>query len=173
MSLNSLMADHIQSPVLGSGPESVTRYDGPHGSSPGNLRQPSQETQSSLQSPMSSPSPSPSRSPLIDRAGALSRMGDDLELLQEMAAMFIRDVPRLMTTLQEALEAGDAEETARAAHSIKGLASNFGGAPCMEAALVIEEPAKSGQLANLETRVGPLSQQVDLLCDALRREILA
>lgn len=110
--------------------------------------------------------------PLIDRAGSLCRMGDDLELLQEMAAMFIRDVPRLMMALRDALAAGDADETARAAHSIKGLASNFGAAPCMAAALAIEDPAKSGRLADLADRQTFLAEQVELLCAALRREIL-
>lgn len=109
---------------------------------------------------------------LIDRAGSLSRMGDDLELLQDMAAMFIRDVPRLLATLADALTAGDAEETARAAHSIKGLASNFGATPCMAAALAIEDPAKSGHLTDLAGLQGRLAEQVDLLCGALRREIL-
>ena len=110
---------------------------------------------------------------LIDRAGALSRMGNDLELLQDMAAMFIRDVPRLLTTLRDALAIGDADEAARAAHSIKGLAANFGAAPCVAAALAIESPAKAGQLGSLAGPQSRLAEQVELLCGALQREVLS
>ena len=118
------------------------------------------------------PSSQTSSGALIDRAGALGRMGNDLELLQDMASMFIRDVPRLLATLRDALSTGDAEEAARAAHSIKGLASNFGAAPCVAAALAVESPAKAGQLNNLAAAECRLADQVKLLCDALRREVL-
>ena len=99
-------------------------------------------------------------------------MGNDLELLQDMASMFIRDVPKLMATLASSIEARDIDEVARAAHSVKGLAANFGGARCMQAALLIEQSAKERQLTDIDNRRARLAEQVELLCGALRSEIL-
>ena len=181
MSLPSLMTDRVETPLLTGGPGALVQQGGSEGSSAITLRDSGERNGSRPHFPIAStriapssmaPSPTPSPVPLIDRQAALSRMGDDLELLQEMAAMFIRDVPRLMADLVAALEAEDADEAARAAHSIKGLASNFGALPCMEAALVIEDPAKLGQLAGLKGRLPRLAEQVDLLCGALRKDVL-
>lgn len=171
MSLPSLMTDRVESPIPAAGPESPARQGSPEGSAAITLRSNGEHPGGPRPHfPMASSIP-PSL-PLIDREAALSRMGDDLELLQEMAAMFIRDVPRLMASLEAALAAGDAEETARAAHSIKGLASNFGAAPCMEAAFAIEHPARAGQLVDLISRVPPLAEQVERLCGALQKDVL-
>ena len=53
----------------------------------------------------------------MDTASALARAGGNVILLKEMVGMFLMELPVLMTNLREAITAGDAKATERAAHN--------------------------------------------------------
>jgi two-component system sensor histidine kinase/response regulator len=88
-------------------------------------------------------SPSPvegytSENSAIDRDALLSRVDGDLEVLQELVAIFLDDSPRLVAQLESALKSQDAEQLKIAAHTLKGAAGNFGAKQTVAAALRLE-----------------------------------
>mgnify|MGYP003654253545 CR=1 FL=1 len=58
-------------------------------------------------------------------AEALQRLGGDEELLRELAAILLDDVPPLVQAIQNSIEAGDFDEAHRDAHAVKGLVVTF------------------------------------------------
>src|ERR1700676_33856 len=88
---------------------------------------------------MSSPVPESS----LDRQLALSRVGGDLELLREIAILFLDECPRALLEIQRALAAEDAVKLENAAHSLKGSVANFGASAAVAAALRLEQMGRS------------------------------
>ena len=58
-------------------------------------------------------------------AEALGRLGGDEELLRELAAILLDDVPPLVEGIQNSIAAGDFDEAHRDAHALKGLVVTF------------------------------------------------
>lgn len=57
---------------------------------------------------------------------ALSQMGDDFELFDELAGLFLSDCPLDMHALDDAIESGDSPLIRHHAHRIKGMCAAFG-----------------------------------------------
>lgn len=66
--------------------------------------------------------PSFTSGPLVQ---ALERLGGDLELLQELARMFVEDAPGLRADAQAELDRGEYAEAAATLHRLKGLVVTF------------------------------------------------
>ena len=62
----------------------------------------------------------------MDVEVALAHVGDDRELLSELAAMFVQDYPRLIDEASEAILQQDHAVLERAAHTLKGRLAFFG-----------------------------------------------
>ena len=56
----------------------------------------------------------------------LARCDGDAELLEKLAEVFLRECPRQMSAVQEAVERGDASALRGAAHKLRGSLSVFG-----------------------------------------------
>jgi two-component system sensor histidine kinase/response regulator len=104
---------------------------------------------------------------VIDRAAILARFEGDAQLLQEVADLFLQDCPERMTHVREALARRDCPALQRAAHSLKGSASNFGATSTVQAALRIELLARAGDLAQAEEAYAALEQEATRLTWAL------
>ena len=89
----------------------------------------------------------PRESVPMDTASALARVDGDVELLHELVAVFLKDLPKMLTTLREAVMAGDASGIERAAHKFKGSVGSFAAQPAFEAALALEILGRDGSLA--------------------------
>ncbi len=100
-------------------------------------------------------------------AAALERLDGDAELLAMLIAVYQEDSGELLSRLDVAIEARDAAGAERAAHSLKGLASNFDGFPAVEAALVIETAARQGDWGATTAGLPTLEQEVSRLRQAL------
>jgi two-component system, sensor histidine kinase and response regulator len=104
---------------------------------------------------------------MIDIAGALNRMGGDRALLLDMAGFFLQDAPALLHTIQRN-RIGD--EATRAAHSLRGLAANFGATSVMQAAAKIEDvtattEARDQAVTELERLLPRLLRELETLRD--------
>ncbi len=88
--------------------------------------------------------------PVFDKTVALSRVGGDLELLKEIAVLFLEDYPKSLVEIRQAVEKGDAKRLERTAHGLKGSVSNFGALPAVTAALQLEAMGRDQQLAEVE-----------------------
>ena len=78
--------------------------------------------------------------------GALRRMGGDVELLSSMVDYFLEDSPALLQELQQSIEDGNSAEAARAAHSLKGLCSNFDATEATQVIAAAEAACMAGKL---------------------------
>ena len=105
----------------------------------------------------------------IDRPLALSRVGGDIELLREIAGLFLDDYPRVLAELRVAVGQGDARGVEHAAHGLKGSVANFGAQAAVDAALALETLGRSGRLDGWE----PMLQTLELALQTLRPELEA
>ena len=88
----------------------------------------------------------PAEPPGIDYSGALSRLCGDERLLDDLVQFFLDDSPELLCEARAAIERSDAKALERTAHSIRGLASNFGAQSTVNAAAVLEEIGRRSDL---------------------------
>ncbi|MGH3003977.1 MAG: response regulator, partial [Gaiellaceae bacterium] len=84
---------------------------------------------------------------LLDGAAldSLRELGGD-DFLAEVIDTFLADVPTLLATLRGALDAGDAAEVRRAAHTLKSNGATLGATEFAEVCRALEQRAKDGDL---------------------------
>ena len=96
-----------------------------------------------------------------------------MDLLREIAALFLEDYPLSLASIHRAVEADDAAALERAAHSLKGSACNFGESDVVHAASELEIKARASEWVGIPAIVGNLTESLALLKDqleAVRRE---
>ncbi|MFB3920848.1 MAG: PAS domain S-box protein [Terriglobia bacterium] len=77
--------------------------------------------------------------PSFDRDAALAGLDGDHDLLAEIAGLFLRESPLLMSSISESLERRDAPGLAAAAHKLKGSIINFSAPRAQQAADRLED----------------------------------
>ena len=99
----------------------------------------------------------------FDGPELLDRVDNDWEFLGETVRMLEADGPALLEELRRCADAGDAPSVGKAAHTLKGMVSNFCAPDAQAGALAVEQMGKSGDLSalrpaleRLETRVRSL-----------------
>lgn len=105
----------------------------------------------------------------LDWNAALARVGGDVDLLKDIARVFLDDCPRALNEIQDAASRHDCQLAERAAHGLKGAASNFGARRVVESSLHIEIMGREGRLEDLD---GALESLQDALA-SLRTELEA
>lgn len=98
---------------------------------------------------------------------ALERLGNDEALLQELCRIFIKESPKLLDRLRQAVNNADAEGVERASHSLKGELSYLGAAVLARSARQLED---MGHYRNLSGSVQAL-RQFEQSFDAFYRTI--
>ncbi|MEW6512737.1 MAG: ATP-binding protein [Pseudomonadota bacterium] len=106
---------------------------------------------------------------IYDRAAALAMMGDE-ELLDEVAGMFVADVPGYLAEIDAALAAGDKDKLARAAHTVKGLFATFVSPAGQSVALQLEQDARAGNLAGCGELAAAVRTHAEALAGALAKK---
>jgi HPt (histidine-containing phosphotransfer) domain-containing protein len=81
--------------------------------------------------------------PIWDRESLLENLGGDPEILAEILGLFIEDSTRLLGELREAVGRGDRARVAKLAHTLKGSTANCQATACSQAALGLEQAARS------------------------------
>jgi two-component system, sensor histidine kinase and response regulator len=105
--------------------------------------------------------------PTFDYDSAIDAM--DQEIIEILIPVFLDHYPRELDALHDAIATGNAEETRRHAHSLKGTLASFGARPAEQKAAEIEMLAKAGDLINLESLFGSLVGETGQLAETLRR----
>ncbi len=103
----------------------------------------------------------------IDTTMALARVEGDVELLKEMAALFLNGLPDLLRELCEAITARDAHAIEGSAHKLKGSLGNFAAHPAAEAALKLEVLGRNGSLSQIEQAYAELDEEIQRLKPAM------
>lgn len=104
---------------------------------------------------------------IVDCRSALKRLEGDCELFQDLLGFYFSDAPKHVANIRAAVEAEDAEALRRAAHTLKGLVSNFDARTTMELAAALEDLGRDGNVAEARKRVPALEHQIDRLTAAL------
>lgn len=108
----------------------------------------------------------------VDLHAALRRLGGDAELLREMAAIVVQDAPGLLAQAVAGLDSDERETAARAAHSLKGLASNFSN-PAAGAAEAAEIELRRGDRDRAARALRLLQALLERLIEELQRTALS
>jgi HPt (histidine-containing phosphotransfer) domain-containing protein len=103
----------------------------------------------------------------FDKDAALGRVGGDIDLLKEIAGVFLGDCPRSLAELRDATARGDCAVVERSAHALKGAAAIFGADRLVSAALHVE---KMGHARTLDG-ISPALSEVEAALDVLRAEL--
>lgn len=105
---------------------------------------------------------------VVDYRTALARLGGNEQLLSDLAAFFLEDAPGILRELSAAIAAGDGPSVERAAHSLKGLAANFGAPAAVRAAAELQDAARRGDLRQAEHLHGRLTRELEQLTAELQ-----
>ena len=112
----------------------------------------------------------PSPDGLIDEA-VLARLADgtggDEGFVSELIEQFVADAPRLVAAARAGLDAGDAGEVRRAAHTLKSNAATFGAHALAGRSRELEDAAKRGALEGASEQVDAMGSELDLVLEAL------
>jgi two-component system, sensor histidine kinase and response regulator len=104
---------------------------------------------------------------IFDQAAAMDRVGGDLELLIELAGMFLDDQPRMMDEIKVAVDSCDGESLHRSAHAIKGAVGNFSAQQAFDAALKLEMLGRGNDFADAKSAFESLEEALGELEPAL------
>lgn len=110
---------------------------------------------------------------IYDHAGSLRRMGDDVQLFQEMVELLRCDAPKHLAAARRSLADQDWPSLERAAHTLKGLAANFGAARAVGGAAELEQLTKRRVFSQVEGALAALEEALDELVAALPHDAAA
>ena len=112
----------------------------------------------------------------FDLSEALRRVDGDRELLGELAGIFLDSCPTYLANIQQALQQGDAQALAFAAHALKGSVGNFVKTGPFETARTLESLGRQDTMAGTSALFQKLENEIaDLqpVLASLRLEIAA
>jgi two-component system sensor histidine kinase/response regulator len=103
------------------------------------------------------------RSKVFDNDAALRHVEGDCDLLDEIIRIFADQCPKTMYEIQNAIRAADLSVLERAAHSLKGAASNLCAVGVTQSAVELEESARSGDSSRSREQFQALEREVEKL----------
>jgi two-component system sensor histidine kinase/response regulator len=119
--------------------------------------------------PLPAPPAEPARAEasLIDPAEMMTRVDGSLTLLNKIKEVFRLECRDMLDQIRQAIEAGNARDLYRAAHTFKGSVSYFGSGPANQAALCLEDMGRTGDLTGAAQAYDTLKEIVSRLVPAL------
>jgi CheY-like chemotaxis protein len=105
--------------------------------------------------------------PVWSPDAALARSFGDHALLREVIELSIADAPVLMRQIENALAEGNLELVQGAAHTLKGLVSNYDAEPAVMALRTIERAARTRDAGAAKQGLAGAQREVARLLDAL------
>ncbi|MCU0229872.1 MAG: Hpt domain-containing protein [Acidobacteria bacterium] len=97
----------------------------------------------------------------VDVADGLSRAGDDRAFYRELLDLFLEDTRQRLGQLEMAVSAGDLEQVADVAHSIKGAAASLAAERARALAWSIESRGRAGDGAGLAALTRDLAAEIE------------
>jgi len=113
----------------------------------------------------------PEGQPVVCLSAALARVGNDRQILTDIATFFLEDTPTLLDEIRSGIDDQDSELAARRAHTMKGLAANFDALPCVAAAQDVEHQFLHQNWNAARDGYGHLVAEVERVLAALKAEL--
>jgi len=82
---------------------------------------------------------------IFNENAALEKAGGNAELMRELLAMLVNELPTSVATLEQALQQEGKDTQSELAHKLKGSTAYCGVPALQEAATVLEQAIKTGQ----------------------------
>lgn len=92
-------------------------------------------------------------------------MDDDMELIEDCFAEFIKDWPELHTEIKHAISGKDARILNAAAHKLKGTLRYLAADPAAEAAFALEAAGREGDWDGIDAMLEELESQCQQLIE--------
>ncbi len=90
------------------------------------------------------------------------------DFLRRMFDVFVREEPKRLALLEEAIAAGDFKHISFLAHSLKGATSTLGAGPAKERSAALDQAARTGDIESCRTLHAQLKVEMDRLLDFMR-----
>lgn len=97
----------------------------------------------------------------MDLTVALSHVGGDLELLAELASLFLQDYPRFLNSARESIQRGDSSTLEREAHTLKGRLAFFGVPAVREKAHDLEMMGRRRDLSGASLKLAEIESEME------------
>jgi two-component system sensor histidine kinase/response regulator len=104
---------------------------------------------------------------VLEGNSLLDRMGGDKGLLREAVDTFLKECPKRLSAMQEAVAKGDAESLAFLAHGLKGTTATLCGHRAVNAALKLEGVCKDANPRDIQVAFEKFKLELDHLGSAL------
>jgi PAS domain S-box-containing protein len=117
----------------------------------------------------SAPQDTPQSGAVLDWSDALANVRGDEELLRSMARAFLEELPRLRSTMRQAVARQDRAALRLASHTLKGSTHYFGAHRAFELALRLETLAREGEFTDAENALVALEAEMVQLTPVVSR----
>jgi CheY-like chemotaxis protein len=107
-----------------------------------------------------SAAPAGSRPPAFDRATALERCGGDAALLDRLIAVFLANLPPMLSDIYRGVVQADALKVRQGLHKLTGSVGLLGGGSVLEAAEALRQLAVSGQVERMHDAYKVLEHEI-------------
>jgi len=108
----------------------------------------------------------------FDSSKALEIVDGDKDLFQEIAKMFLENLPHDLEKIRDAITNNDAHMLEQAAHSLKGAVGNFSAKLSFEAAYRLERLGKENKMAEAQEAFKELENETAALEVELNRVLM-
>jgi HPt (histidine-containing phosphotransfer) domain-containing protein len=112
----------------------------------------------------------PAEPPAFDESVLLTLLAGDREAAAEITTEFLKDAPRQVAELREALATADTRLAGRQAHTLKGASANVGAEALRAAARQMELAVADGALEKAESLQVELELQLARLVSVLLKQ---
>lgn len=106
---------------------------------------------------------------IVDFEKALTQVPGGIDVLRDLAKIFLGECPKLMQDLRKGLADSDSALAQRAAHTIKGAARILAANQLIEISGELELAAKNKDLDTVQSRLGEIEKAVNQACDVIRK----
>ncbi|MDA8017816.1 MAG: Hpt domain-containing protein [Thermoanaerobaculia bacterium] len=104
----------------------------------------------------------------FDQDAALSRLGGDFELFDELIEMFCESADDQIGEIETSIREGDADQLRQTAHALSGSLALFAAGPALETARRLEHMGRDGELLDTDLHLGRLNGELAELLEQLR-----
>lgn len=110
-----------------------------------------------------------SRFVLIDEDRLMKEFAGDEEILAELCVVFEAELPKMLGSIETAIQSKEMDSLERCAHTLKGAVANFHAPLVKEAAMTLEKQGRERDFENIQVNFEKLKKVLDELRQELNR----
>ncbi len=104
---------------------------------------------------------------IVDFDVALKGIPGGVEVLRDLAGIFLEECPKLLNAIQEGVNTGDAKSARRAAHTLRSSSKIIAAEELDEITAQLEQLARDDELSSVAERLPQLREAAERVCSAI------